>query len=229
MSDTLTQFLVRIRTYLREPDATKSWWSDANLIAFFNSNYWRRCAQIEMAHAGAFQISTSVNLVANTATYNWPSGFQKLIKVEILRSNGDTIPIMRQERHYGINPGNPSADQNTYNPNYRPVQGGITLEPVPVVSVTNGLIIHYLGLPTRLSSGSDTLHSDFPYIFDELLVLDTAITAYQQEGNLEDLQGLRRSLELMRAEFEVDWERYIENRIIAPSFVEPFAPHYSDA
>lgn len=230
MADTLAAYITRVRVYLKEPNPSNSYWAGQTALEqFFNAAYRRRCAQIQLAYEGQFVLHASIDLVANQDIYTWPTDFQRMNKLEIVRSDGTTYPIHRQERHYSANPGAVSSSQDSYYPTYRPVDQGFKLEPTPSFAVTGGLRIEYLGLPPRLKS-TDTLSPDFPSQFDELLVLDAAMTAFQQEASLEsNSPALYRSIAIIRKEWEDDFERYIETRITSPQFVEQFAPHYQDA
>jgi hypothetical protein len=87
--------------------------------------------------------------------------------------------------------------------------------------------MEYVATPTELTADGDSLHSDFPTMLDELLVLDTAVSLFDQEQAQED--GRVRSLIRQRAEWELTWERFIDNRMISSNKVTPFKTHYEDA
>src|SRR5574337_1189257 len=196
MADNLATYISRVRIYLKEPSESNSYWKNTAIKQFFNACYRRRCAQIQMAYEGQFVLHTSMDLVSGQDIYTWPTDFQRLNKMELVRTDGTTYPIHRQERHYAANPGVPNSDQNTYFPTYRPVDQGFKLEPFPSFNATAGLRLEYLGLPPRLEDTS-YLSPDFPAQFDELLVLDTAMAAFQQESSLEHSSpSLSRSIPL---------------------------------
>jgi hypothetical protein len=87
--------------------------------------------------------------------------------------------------------------------------------------------MEYVQTPVELTADNDSLHSDFPTMLDELLVLDTAVSLFDQEQSQEE--GRVRSLIRQRAEWELTWERFIDNRMISSNKVTPFAPHYTNA
>ncbi|MDY6957685.1 MAG: hypothetical protein SVK08_00875 [Halobacteriota archaeon] len=168
------------------------------------------------------------DIEAGKSTYGFPDGVQRLQKVELVRSDGRTVPLERHERHDEVNMNNStvgSGDQ--YRPNYRPIGNGIVLEPEPAETVTNGLRIEYAGLPATLSGDGDRLNPQFPEILDELVVLDTVVAAFQAEGVHE--QGPVAAIYRLREEWEWDWERFIDQRVISRDKIDPFVPHYSDA
>jgi len=179
-----------------------------------------------MAFEGWFVNIAQRNIVAQQAQYAFPSGFLRLQKLELVRTDGRTIPLTRFERHDSINPTEgESGDQ--YSPNYRLIGNGFTLEPKPIESVTNGLQLEYAGVPVELSADGDSFHPSFPEIFEELIVLDTAVSAFDAEYAQES--GAMRSLLRLRAEWEMDWDRFIDQRAVSRQQIEPFITHYEDS
>lgn len=229
MSDTLTNFKTRIRRYLREPDPTNSFWTDDFLVDMFNLSYHRRCAQLIMSYEGYFTIVGTRSIVANKARYALPSGASRILKLERVMTNGTTCPMRRWERHEEANPAasTTSMSGDDYLPTFRPMANGFILEPTPIENVTNGLRIEFSGLPDKLSGDSDQTHPSFPEIFENLLILDTCVTALDAEG----AQETGRMLALMRnrSEIEEDFRRYIESRVTLGTETEPYVGPYWDS
>ncbi len=223
MADTLSTFKTRVRRYLREVNADTSFWSDAFLIQMFNASYRRRCMQLIMAYEGWFTQIATRDLTINKAQYGLPDGAQRVLKLELVRTDGSTSPLERNERHDEKNlaPTN-SAIGDQYLPTFRPISNGFVLEPTPQETVTNGLRIEYSGLPVYLSGNSDQLHPSYPEIMDELLVLDTVVLAMQAEGVHET--GPQAAIYRMRNEWEFDWDRFIESRMVFRDRIDPFIP-----
>jgi hypothetical protein len=146
--------------------------------------------------------------------------------MEMVRTNGSTVPIQRAERHYHAKPA-PGTSGDTYFPSYRSIGSGFVLEPAPTTGVAGQLRMEYVQTPVELTADDDSLHSDFPTMLDELLVLDTAVSLFDQEQSQEE--GRVRSLIRQRAEWELTWERFIDNRMISSNKVTPFKTHYNDA
>jgi hypothetical protein len=226
MSDNLSQYLVRIRRYLKEETAANSHWTDDFLKQAFNAQYRLRCSELQNAYEGWFVLVAQRDIEANVARYSWPPDFQRLTKMEVVRDDGRTVPLERYERHGQINPV-PVSGGDGYLPTYRPLANGFVLEPTSQTSVTNGLRIEFEGLPTELSANNDTLHPSFPNQLDELLVLDTVIVAFDQEGQQES--GQARSILRLRAEWDDQWLRFIDRRVIHRPSILPFIPHDPDA
>jgi hypothetical protein len=218
--------VTRVRRYLNEEDASISRWTDPFLKQLFNAQYRMRCAELEMAHEGYFTIVATRDIVANQNRYSWPSGFNRLFKMEVVRSDGRRVPVQREERHFNVLH-TPNSGGDDWVPTYRPVGSGFMLEPASNLAVTNGLRLEYTGTPEELTADADVLHSDFPSNLDELLVLDTVIVALDAEVIQED--GQLRSILRQRAEWQARWDRYIDGRMVSRQKVTPFAPHYNDA
>lgn len=226
MADTLAQLEARVRRYLHETNADTSFWTPVFVRQLINSAYRRRSTQLIMAFEGWFVNIATRDIEANKSQYSFPSGFTRMQKVELVRSDGRTIPLSRDERHSAANPSEgESGDQ--YLPNYRLIGNGLILEPTPIETVTGGLRMEYTGTPVELTADGDSMHVSFPEIFEELVVLDAAVYAFDAEFAQE--AGALRSLLRARAEWEMDWERFIDQRSISRQSIEPFIPHFEDA
>lgn len=221
MADNLSTLRTRIRRYLRENNPDTSFWTDSFLNQMFNACYRRRCAQLIMEYEGWFTQVATRDLTINKSTYGLPDGAQRVLKLELVRSDGRTTPLERWERHDEINPAaasSPVGDQ--YLPTFRPLANGFVLEPTPQETVTDGLRIEYTGLPAKLSSDGDFMHPSFPELMDELVVLDTVVLALQAEGSHE--VGPQAAIYRMRSEWEFEFERLIAQRIVSRDRIDPF-------
>jgi hypothetical protein len=147
--------------------------------------------------------------------------------MEIVRSDGTTVPLEREERHYSANFVNAGSGRDGFRPNYRPIGGGFVLEPPPGETVTDGLRIEFYGLPAELTVNGDSFHVDFPRSFDELVILDAVCAALDSENLMET--GMPRTVLRLRQEWELDWERFCDSRMISTNKIKPFSPHYGDA
>lgn len=227
LTNTLSNLETRVRRWVREETAASSQWSSDFIRQLINVNYFYRVSELQMAFEGYFTITGDRDLIANQGRYSWPPGFVRLLKLEIVRSDGRRIPIQREERHFHViaPAGNTGGDD--YLPTYRPVGSGFVLEPVSNQTVTGGLYMEWNGTPEELTADGDSLHTDFPPTYSELIVLDTVIDLFDQEGAQEN--GAPKSILRKRANWEVNWLRYIDGRMTSSQHVIPFAPHFHDA
>ena len=209
LNNNLAQYIIRVRRYLQEDDASISHWSDNFIKQVFNTCYRKRCAELIRAHEGFFTLIGTKDIIADQGRYSWPAGFERLLKLELVRSDDSRVPLQREERHYfKYTPSDTSGNtQDTYYPSYRPVGSGFVLEPAPNYSQTQGLWLEWNGLPAELTSNDDTVHSDFPFILDEILVLDTAVSLFDAEGMQES--GLVRTLLRLRQEWAEEFSQFI--------------------
>jgi len=226
LTDNLSGYRDRVRRWLREQNASKSFWGDTFVDQQLNVSYRRRCAQCVMAYEGFFTNVGTRDVVSEQERYAWPPGFERCSKMEIVRSDGRTVPIERWERHF--NTKHTATDsQDSYLPTYRAISGGFVLEPAPYYSVTDGIRMEYTGLLSELTVDGDSWHTDFPRSMDELVVLDAVIACLDSEGLLET--GATKTVLRARQEWEHDCEYYLETRMISLNKVAPFSPHYQDA
>jgi len=226
IDDNLGGLRDRVRRWLHETAPGTSFWSDTFIDQQINAAYRKRCSDLVMAFEGFFTNVATRNIVADQARYAWPPGFERLTKLEIVRTDGTTVPLERHERHYHVNY-SATGGGDSYLPRYRPLSGGFVLEPTPNTAVTDGLRLEYYGLPTLMQANGDSMHVDFPRSLDELVVLDATLACLDSENLLET--GSVRSVLRARGEWETNFERYIDNRMISTNTIVPFAPHYSDA
>ena len=215
----LAQLIVRVRRYIKQPVESESHWENTFVQQVLNTNYRLRCSELHLAHEGHFHNVAFRDLEANKARYEWPAGFTRLLKLELVRTDGRTVPIQAYERHYESNPSQ-SSTGDSYSPQYRPLSGGFVLEPQPILTVTEGLRMEFNGIPTELDDDADTLHEDFPEMFDELLVLDTVLALLHSEELQEG--GLQRTFATWRGEYEQRFERYIHSRLTRQNRIVPF-------
>lgn len=228
MASNLGQFRTQIRRYLKETNPNTSYWDNNFVDQLFNAQYRKRCTQLIMAFEGWFVNVSVRDVTASQARYAFPDGFLRLQKIELVRSDGTTVPIHRHERHEYSNPTESSGSSggDSYLPMYRMQGNGFVLEPTPLETVTNGIQLEWAGVPVLLSGAGDTMHPSFPEIFEELVVIDTVVNAFDAEGQQES--GLVRSLLRQRMELEENFERFIEMRTVATQEVQPFII-YEDA
>jgi hypothetical protein len=98
--------------------------------------------------------------------------------------------------------------------------------PISTTSPYN-LIIEYNGVPEDLVDDNQTLHPDFPSLFEELIVYDTVVTAMNAESMVEN--GVVRAINRSRLEYEAAFMKFIDMRTVSVQNVEPDRGHYADA
>src|SRR5258706_4121578 len=112
MARNLGQFRAACRRYLKEADAATSYWDDIFLDSIFNAQYRKRSAELIMAFEGWFVSVVTRDVTANQARYAFPDGMQRVQKMELVRLDGRTVPILRYERHREYNPASSNSGRS---------------------------------------------------------------------------------------------------------------------
>jgi len=220
LDDNLGGLVDRVRRWLHELSPDNSFWSNTFISQQLNAN-------LVMAHEGYFTNVATRDIVADQERYAWPPGFERCLKMELVRSDGTTVPVERWERHYTSNSPTGASGQDLYAATWRPIGGGFVLEPTPATAVTDGIRIEYHGLPTQMQADGDSMHADFPRSFDELIVLDAVIACMDSENQIET--GAMRTAVRHRMEWDIDFSRYIDSRVVSTNKIMPFIPHWENA
>jgi len=134
-------------------DESKTQYSDAELIAYVNEAIRRIIERVcrdwpdYWPNSGQNYVATS-NIVANTANYDLPSDFYLLLNVFLTDSDGDVAELepINILRHI-------DSDEDD---GYLLRNNDIYLYPTPDTSVTNGLAIWYVALPTLITAITDS-------------------------------------------------------------------------
>ena len=222
MATNLATLLTRTRRWIHELVESESFFSNNLMTNLLNASYKRRVSQIIMAYEGDFTQTALRDLTADQASYAWPADLARLRRLDQRTPDGTRIPIPRFERHTEIT--NPTSVEPI---TFRPTGSGFILEPTPSVTITNGLYVEYQVTPNDLEANGDTLHTDWPEMYTELLILDTVAYLMDSESNLED--GAARSILRARAEMDQDFDRWINSKIIKRQNVQPLVGHYIDS
>ena len=222
MTTTLSNLITRTRRWLHETVASESFFSDTFITNVINAAYRRRCGRLIMAYEGSFTQTALRDLVENQSLYSWPQGLIRLQRLDYVSADGIETPIPRYGRLFeALNP----TSVQPYS--FRPVENGFKLEPTPTTTITNGLKIEYIATPAELTAMGDNTHADFPDIFTELIVLDAVCYLLDSEANMED--GVPRAALRARAEYEADFDRFIDNKMIKTQSIIPQVLHYIDS
>lgn len=221
MGDTLANYRVRVRRYLHEVTPSESFFTEDLLNNLLNASYKRRCGQIIMAYEGCFVQTATRNVIGGQEIYAWPTNFERLLKLEFVDPSGVRTPIQRFERHdESINP----VGVGTFT--FRPTGSGFIIQPVPQDSVGQWRM-EFIQTPPSMTADGDTPHPDFPSILDEMIVLDAVVNCLDTESLMEN--GIVRSILRARTEYENDFDRWINSRMVMKQNISPFLGPYLDA
>lgn len=217
-----------IRTLLRETDSAASFWTNAELLLYFNACIDNRVQQLAVLDEGWVTDQWTADLVANQREYPVPEGAGRIKRVSLKFTLGAStieIPLDRDEKwaravvHTTGVPG--SIEQ--YRPTYQ-LQGNlIILEPAPGFALNEALMIDLESAPARLSADGDMLDYRFPDVMETLLIYDTAVMALDvehaqgntPEGYINHIRSFRDKYENVFLEYCSD---RTEGRVIGQRF-----------
>jgi hypothetical protein len=213
--------LAELRLILHEDTAADSFWTDAELLAYFNQAMDLRVMEMADAHEGWMTDPYTADLVAGQVNYTLPEGAGRVKRVLIVVTSGSTTreyPLRRNQRWSQA-----ATTTNTSGldclPTYRLMGEMLYLDPPYGKAVTGGLKIEVEAAPARLTAGSSTLAQRFPDVAESLLIYDTALIALAVEGSQGELpDGYVHHIRTVRAEYERKWKEYIESRTMGRSF-----------
>lgn len=182
MSDTLTNFLTRVRSRLDE--STARFWTDDELTAWINEG------ANDIARRGEIlQATTTINTVANTQQYALPDRTLRVYRVEWSRdgATGTTI-IPLEYRDFNSMDGVWWSRQKTSrgDPYWYTMWGfppnlNLVLYPTPDATVTAGITVYYYRLPTAASTGGDTV--ECPSGYADTIIDYCEYSAWRKDGN----------------------------------------------
>lgn len=190
-----------IRRKLRETIAAKSYWTDTELLDYWNEGLELRTMQLDLQHEGWCTDVVKTDLVANQREYSWPEGAGKLRKVFLIRTTGSLVERFRLRRdekiddEYILSAINARVGASGYIPTYRMVGELIVLEPTPTESVTQGLELEMDNASIYFDEDTDKLDLRFPVQLENLLIYDTceqALAVEAAQGNLPNPESLTR-------------------------------------
>ncbi len=206
-----------IRQILRETDSTTSFWTDAQLLIYANTMIDRRVMQLASLDENWVVDEYETNLVSGQRDYTLPEGTGRVIRVNLVYTQGGQtiereIPRREQIGETVIH-GTGNTDIATYYPTYR-LQGPLlALEPWPEFALTGGLRIDLEVAPDRLVNDTDYLDRRFPDVFESLLTLDVAIFALAVEHSQGDSpDNYLNHLRGLQAEYEAIFLDYAQER-----------------
>jgi hypothetical protein len=165
-----------------------SFWTPAHLLMLFNEEKDLLDMQLQNRHEGFSVEVHYADIVADQAYYSIPEECGRLKRISRnYPGMSRIVPLIRNERL--------SAPMSTQSagqygiPDYRLIGNYIKLERTPSTAVTDGLVIEMEIAAERLTSGEDTLPSDWPNFAESLLVLRTTRAAFAEEQATDSGEG----------------------------------------
>lgn len=182
MSDTLTNFLTRVRSRLDED--TARFWTDAELTTWINEG------ANDIARRGEIlQATTTINTVSGTQQYTLPNNTIRVYRVEWSRDGATGSSIIPLEyRDFNSMDGVWWSNQKSSrgDPYWFTMWGfppglNLVLYPTPDATVTAGIKVYYYRLATAASAGGDTV--ECPSGWEDLIADYCEYSAWRKDGN----------------------------------------------
>lgn len=212
-----------IRRFIKEPDENDTGFDTQEIIDHLNRAVRFREMQLYNTGENYGLALHDINLVADQPYYEVPTQGARIRRVlRYISADDRYVPLEREELHIQESFGSTtSSSADEYVPTYRVLSNSIALSPPPPSNITNGLRIELEETGDRLLNNNDTLPDEFPFYVEDLLVYDTVVALYAAEGTLsnESQDSDFASLERLAAKYEIEWQRYIMNRVNSPTFV----------
>jgi len=174
MSRTLTDVWARLGYELADTGHTE--WETAELTVYVNQavrEVMRHVAKVWPDYwlSTTESYTATSNIVSGTANYDLPSDFYKILLVVATDSDGDdsTLDPMSLDRA-----------QNADAEGYYLMNDDIYIVPEPDASVTSGLVLYYISIPTEVTAGASAVPlSDH---FEDAIVEYAVLKAKARQG-----------------------------------------------
>lgn len=221
-SPTLSTIRSNVRNLLNQPNASNSFWSDAELDTYINEAIRIYAAELMKIDEGLFTAQVDRDIWANTETVALPSDF---FAIRAVYKKVDTTYIMLPYRNnltegYDTDGG---TNSNTYLPYYYFRGNSLVLRPVPVFNETAGLRVEYLQFPDTLVSGGDYLTAQISPLFSQVIEMYAVYKAKVKESlvNGVDTSVLAKA---NLAELHRQFMDMVQIRSKNPTAIIPFIP-----
>ena len=217
-----------VRRLLRETVAADSFWTDPELLDYFNHAIDLRVMILADQHEGWVTDTYDADLVANQNEYLIPEGTGRIKRILIVNTEGSATyeaPLNRNERFSEslYDTGTTGSIGRDYTPSYRLKGEFLILEPAPTTPRINGLKIEIEGAPGRITVDGDKLDLRFPDSMETLLIYDTwdlAMGVEDAQGNTDE--DARGRLRLFHRKLEAAWFDFTAVRSYGRIYSTPY-------
>ena len=221
-SSTLGSYIVAVRDMLNQPNASNSFWSDAEITRYLNEAIRIYFLEITNNDEGFWTKTADLNVVANTETMALPADCFEIKAVYKAIPNGYVVlPYRNMESESYTTQG--GTGSTTYFPSYYFREDSLVLRPVPNFSETAGIRIEYIYFPDMLANAGDTMSDNMLPIFKQLIEMYAVYKAKLKES----LTNGTDTSALAKQNFNELYKLFIDtarNRSHYPQFVKPFNP-----
>ena len=207
---------------LNQPNASNSFWSDAELTRYLNEGIRVYFLEITNNDEGFWTTTADLNIVSGTETVALPTNCFEVKAVYKKVSNGYVVLPYRnaESDSYSTNSG---GSGDTFLPSYYFRENSLVLRPVPNASETAGLKIEYIYFPDMMAASGDVMSDNMLPIFKQLIEMYAVYKAKLKES----LTNGTDTSSLAKQNFQELYKLFVDtarNRSKFPQFVKPFNP-----
>lgn len=221
-SPALTTLRVNVRNLLNQPNASNSFWTDAELDTYINEAIRIYFAELTKIDEGHFGVSVPLNITANTETVAMPSDFFAMRALYKKVDTSYTILSYRNNLNEGFTTdgGNNST---CYLPYYYFRGNSIVLRPTPQFSEAAGLLLEYIQFPDTLVTGSDVLTAQISPVFTQVVEMYAVYKAKVKESLVNGTQTSEIAKSNL-ADLHKQYMDVVQLRSKNPTAIIPFNP-----
>ena len=221
-SATLGSYISAVRNLLNQPNASNSFWSDAEITAYLNEAIRMYFLEVTNNDEGFWTKTADLTITNNVETIALPSDCFEVKAIYKAVNNGFIVLPYRnaESDSYSTQGG---TGTNTYFPSYYFRDNSIVLRPVPNMTEAAGLRIEYIYFPDMLQNSGDTMSANVLPIFRQLIEMYAVCKAKMKESlaNGIDLTPVAQSNLNSIYKLFIDTVR---NRSKYPQFIKSFNP-----
>lgn len=178
---TLGSYLTAVRDLLNQPDASNSFWSDAELVRYINEAIRMYFLEVTNNDEGFWTKTVSLDMVANVETVPLPADCFNVKAVYRAVTNGYVVlPYLNAESDSYSTISGGAGD--TYLPSYYFRENSLVLRPVPNSNQTAALQVEYVYFPDSMSSAGDTTGTNVLPVFRQLIEMYAVYKAKMKES-----------------------------------------------
>lgn len=219
---TLGSYITAVRDMLNQPNASNSFWSDAEITRYLNEAIRIYYLEITNNDEGFWTKTTNLDVVSDVETVALPSDCFEVKAVYKKINNGYVVlPYRNMESDSFTTQG--GTGSTTYFPSYYFRESNLVLRPVPNFSEVGGLMVEYIYFPDMLASSGDVVSANVLPIFKQLIEMYAVYKAKMKES----LTNGTDTSSLAKANFNELYKLFIDtarNRSKYPQFLKAWNP-----
>lgn len=224
-SATLGSYITSVRDMLNQPNASNSFWSDAELTRYLNEAIRLYYLEVTNNDEGQWTTFATLDIVSGQELIALPTNCYEVKAVYKTLNQGYAVLPYRNAISDSYTTQGGSGTE-TYFPSYYFQENNLVLRPVPNFSQTAGLRIEYIYFPDMLQNPGDVQSNNMLPIFRQVIEMYAVYKAKLKESLVN---GVDTSA-VAKANLNELYKQFIDtvqNRSKYPQFVKPFSPENS--